>query len=207
LGGIKLKFRVPEGATPIEESSDLILDGLLTYQDLCTAEAENILSAIDSHFKRKKNIKKNWLTEEYIRKVHRDMFKNVWRWAGIYRKTELNIGVRSHSVREEIAKLCHDVAYWGSNKANMPVLERAIRIHHRLTWIHPFMNGNGRHARLIADIYLYSYNHPRPIWAESSFSNDGDMRSKYLKAIREADHSNFEPLIEFTKQHINHDAV
>ena len=197
-----MKFKVPEGATPIEDISDLVPGGLLTYQDLCAAEAENILKAVNLHLKRRKNPKKNWLTEEYIRKVHRDMFKSVWRWAGTYRKSELNIGVPAHSVREEIAKLSQDAAFWSSEKANMPVLERAIRIHHRLTWIHPFSNGNGRHARMISDIYLYAHDHPRPIWSETSLSAPGETRSQYLKAVREADRGNFKPLIEITSRNI-----
>ena len=197
-----MKFRVPDGATPIEETSDLLIHTLLTYEDLCTAEAENILEAVGMHFKRKKNPKKNWLTEEFIRKVHRDMFKNIWRWAGVYRNCELNIGIPFHSIREEIAKLCQDIIYWNTEKANMPLLECAIRIHHRLTWIHPFMNGNGRHARLISDIYLHSYGHTRPLWSENSLSNMGEIRSKYLKAVRDADASNFKPLMELTKEYM-----
>ncbi len=197
-----MKFQVPEGATPIEDTSDLIPDGLLTYQDLCASEAENILKAVNIHLKRRKNSKKNWLTEEYLRKVHRDMFKSVWRWAGTYRTSELNIGVRAHLVREEIARLCQDANFWNAEKANMPVLECAIRIHHRLTWIHPFRNGNGRHARMISDIYLYSYNHPRPVWSETSLSAPGETRSQYLKAVREADRGNFKPLMELTAQNV-----
>ena len=197
-----MKFQVPEGATPIDDDSDLLPSGLLTYQDLCSAEAENILKAVNLHLKRKKKSKENWLTEEYIRKVHRDMFKSVWRWAGTYRATELNIGVPAHSVREEIAKLCQDAAFWSTKKANMPVLERAIRVHHRLTWIHPFRNGNGRHARMISDIYLHAYNHSQPIWSETSLYAPGEIRSQYLKAVREADRGNFKPLIEITSRNI-----
>lgn len=197
-----MKFKVTEGATPIEDTSDLVPGGLLTYQDLCAAEAENILKAVNLHLKRRKNPKNNWLTDEYIRKVHRDMFKSVWRWAGTYRKSELNIGVLVHSIREEIAKLRRDAAFWNTEKANMPVLERAIRIHHRLTWIHPFRNGNGRHARMISDIYLHAHNHSRPVWYETSLSTPGEMRSQYLKAVREADLGNFKPLMDITSKNI-----
>lgn len=202
MGGVRLKFKVPEGATPIEDTSDLMADGLLTYQDLCAAEAENILKAINLHLKRRKNSNINWFTEEYIRKVHKDMFKNVWRWAGMYRISELNIGVPAHSIREEVAKLCQDVAFWNSNKTGMPILERAVRIHHRLTWIHPFKNGNGRHARFISNIYLYTNNHPQPLWYEPNLSASGEMRTQYLKAIREADLGNFKTLLDLTEKNI-----
>ncbi len=194
------RFRVPEGATPILDASGLIAGGILTYADLCVAEAENILKAMNTHLKRRKNPLKGWFTEEYFRKVHRDMFEDVWDWAGQYRKTQTNVGVGVPVIREEIAKLCQDVAFWDSQKNPMSVLERAARLHHRVAWIHPFPNGNGRHARLLADIYLHSHGHPLPNWPQSDLAVNGATRSDYLQAMREADHGDFEPLMAITKR-------
>ncbi len=165
-----MKFEVPEGATPILDASGLMPEGILTYADLCTAEAENILQAMDIHLKRRKNPGRAWFAEDYIRRVHRDMFKDVWEWAGQYRKAQTNVEIPTHMIREEIAKLCQDVASWNSQKSPMSVLERAVRLHHRFSWVHPFPNGNGRHARLMSDIYFRSHNHPIPIWLNEDIS-------------------------------------
>jgi len=193
-----MKFKSPEGATPIDDAEGLI-PSLLTRTELNAFEAENILQAMDKHLKRRKNPKKPWLTDAYIRLVHKDMLGKVWKWAGRYRDTELNIGVPVHQIREEIKKLCDDAAYWDAHQS-MPVLERAVRTHHRLAQIHPFKNGNGRHARLVSDITLYSHGHPLPAWPNPNIGEEGGTRGAYLKALREADHGDFKPLTDFVKQ-------
>ncbi|MFA6028818.1 MAG: mobile mystery protein B [Elusimicrobiota bacterium] len=192
-------FDTPEGATPIEDASGLLIEGVLTHADLNAAETENILRAVNMHLRPRKRRATPWLTEEYLRRVHRDMFDGVWAWAGRYRDAELNIGVPAASIREEVAKLCQDVAYWDGQKTNpLSVLERAARLHHRLSWIHPFPNGNGRHARLMSDIYLHVNGCALPVWPASSMSGQGDVRKAYLLALRSADRGDFAPLIDYT---------
>jgi len=196
-----MKFKSPEGATPIDDAEGLI-PRITTRTELNAAEAENILGAMDKHLKRPKNPKKPWLTDPYLRRVHKDMLGKVWKWAGHYRNTELNIGVSVHQMREEIKKLCDDVAFWDSQAKPMSVLERAVRIHHRLAQIHPFKNGNGRHARLIGDIYLYSHSHSLPAWPRSNIGEESGIRGVYLKALRQADQGHFKPLSNFVGQFI-----
>lgn len=197
------RLDVPEGASPIGDSSGLIPEGVVTYADLCAVEAENILQAINKHLRQRKNPGRAWFTEEYLRKVHRDMFGDVWKWAGSYRESQCNIGVQPYQIREEIRKLCGDIQYWHSLKEHsMPVLERAVRVHHRLAWIHAFPNGNGRHARMTADIFLHSYGHLLPIWPSSDISAPGDTRAHYLAALRSADGGDFKPLMTYTLRHL-----
>lgn len=196
-----LPFRVPFGATPIEDASGLIPDDVLNYADLCAVEAENIFQAVNKHLTRRKNSKRLWFTEEYMRKVHRDMFGSVWDWAGTYRKSDYNLGVQAHKIQEEIGKLCDDIRYWGSQRQSpIPILEQAVRIHHRLSWIHPFPNGNGRHARMMADIYLFSHHQPLPTWPSSDMAKSS--RKRYLESLRKADAGNFKPLIAYTVQYL-----
>lgn len=190
--------RIP-GTTPIDDISGLIPPGIRNYSDLSAAEAENIIGAWNKHLRRRHNPSRPWFTETFLRKVHTDMFAKVWSWAGHYRKSEYNIGVAVHKIREEIYKLCEDLKYWNSLKKNkMPILERAVRIHHRLAWVHPFPNGNGRHARMIADIYLFSNRHPLPLWPISKLSAQGRSRKDYLNALRSADKGDFHALMEYT---------
>lgn len=197
------QFETPKDATPIEDLSGLLPAVIYTYADLCAAEAENILRGSLSHLKRRKNPRQAWFTEEYLRKVHRDMFDSVWEWAGKYRHTLLNLGVPPERIHEEVHKLCGDVQYWSSVVDQpMSILEQAVRIHHKLAWIHPFPNGNGRHARLMADIYLYSHRHPLPMWPSSDIAKASDVRARYLEAIRAADDGNFTPLMEYTDQYM-----
>jgi fido (protein-threonine AMPylation protein) len=107
-----LHFDVPEGATPLEDASGLKLPGSPTYADLCAAEAENILGAMNIHLKRRKNPSRIWMTADYICRVHRDMYKEVWEWAGMIRSHQTNIGVSAYLIREELVKLCQDIHFW-----------------------------------------------------------------------------------------------
>lgn len=196
-----LRFDTPQGATPIEDASGLLVEGVVTYAALNVRETENIVRAVKEHMRPRKRRPAVWLTEEYARHVHRDMFDRVWEWAGRYRDAELNIGVPASRVREEVAKLCQDVAFWDDQKENpMFVLERAVRLHHRLSWIHPFPNGNGRHARLVADIYLHVHRHKLPDWPSSAMGGAGNARKAYLEALKKADGGDFCPLVEYTEK-------
>lgn len=197
------RFETPGGATPIDDAEGLLLPHAATMADLSAAEAESILRAANKHLRRRHRPGRPWLTDDLIRKVHRDMFGGVWEWAGSYRSVELNIGAAPHRIRDEVAKLCDDARYWDAQTENpVPVLERAARIHQRLAWIHPFRNGNGRHARLIADIHLNSHGHALPVWPSGDIARKGGAREEYLAALREGDRGNFLPLTEYTRRYI-----
>ena len=198
-----MKFETPEGGTPIGDAEGLLLPETSTMADLSAAEAENILRAAGKHLRRRHNPRRAWLTEEFLRAVHRDMFDGVWEWAGTYRRSELNIGVAPHRVREEIGKACADARFWDTQTENpLPVLERAVRLHHRLAWIHPFRNGNGRHARLMADIYLNAHGHALPVWPSGDIARKGGARDAYLAALKEGDRDNFAPLADYTRRYL-----
>lgn len=77
--------------------------------------------------------------------------------------------------------------------------EITARLHHRLVWIHPFENGNGRWARLITNVHLKKHDLPLIEWPEKSLLEASNVRQKYLGALRDADHHHFESLILFHK--------
>lgn len=183
-----------------EDISDLLLRHLTTRESRNTVELETIGRAYDKYvFRgRKKNAGNKWLTEEYIRQVHRDMFGGIWNWAGKYRQVNLNIGITWSQIPEQITVLCDDFVFWNTTQSAMPILEVAARLQNRLTHIHPFKNGNGRHARLITDIFLRSQDHPLPKWPQIQLIEHGDaVRREYIAAMKQADMGNFDPLITF----------
>ncbi len=80
----------------------------------------------------------------------------------------------------------------------MPVVEIFARLQRRLPYIHPFSNGRGRHARLRADIFLYSRNHPIPQWPQIPPMPQGnEIRDQYIKAMKNADEGDGSVLIRF----------
>ena len=191
-----MKFEVPDGATPIEDTEGLI-PPVATMGDLNAVEAENILLALDRHLSRRKPQDAGWLDEAFVRRLHKDMFSNVWEWAGLYRNRELNIGVAPHRVIEEVAKLLGDFRYRHEHADQNPILDTAVRVHHGLVRIHPFRNGNGRHARMVADIYLHSQSHALPNWPQNALGVNSDVRTRYIAALRLADQGDYSQLVSF----------
>ncbi|MBM4024312.1 MAG: mobilization protein [Planctomycetes bacterium] len=76
----------------------------------------------------------------------------------------------------------------------------AVRFHHKLVWIHLFPNGNGRHARLMADVLAKRVvSRPPFSWGGGPLEKAGEMRRKYLEALHEADHHECAPLLSFAR--------
>lgn len=193
----------PVGATPGGDTSGLLLDHLSTPAARNAVEAEAISRAYDKHVFRARRKKQGtkWLTDDFIRQVHEDMFGKIWDWAGKYRQTKLNIGVEPHLIREQIKLLTEDFHYWNDTKSTMSVIEIAARVQHRMTKIHPFTNGNGRHARLITDIFLHSRKHPIPQWPQIQLMAQGnEIRENYISAIKKGDDGDFTDLIHFIEE-------
>jgi Fic-DOC domain mobile mystery protein B len=194
-------FDTPEHATPFD-ADGLLLNDVQTLADLNAAESEGIMAARTRHLGRRKNPKRSWLTDTYIRKVHQDMFHKIWSWAGEYRTLNVQPGIPFHRIASEVGLLCRDSESWNTQTENpIPVLERAARLHHRLVQIHPFRNGNGRHARLMADILLRSHGHPLPNWPYSEMMQEGTSpRKDYILALKAADQGDYEPLVTYTRR-------
>lgn len=197
----RIKLGYPPGATPLDpnEMNWLIPDYISTQSELNLLEQQNILEA-ESWARGKKT--ENALTDHFIRELHKRMFKNVWKWAGQYRRSGKNIGVAASSIPEELQKLCKDTHYWIENKT-YPWDELGARFHHRIVWIHAFSNGNGRHARLITDVLMKAHDQQPFSWGSKQVSESGAdpqaVRADYLGALREADQKKFEQLIKFVK--------
>ncbi len=148
-------FETGDGNTPLspEEQADLI-PGLTTKEELNEWERQNILEAFAWALNPRNLQRNNPLSETYIRDLHQRMFDQTWKWAGTYRTTEKNIGIPHYQIRESLSVLLGDARYWMEHQTFQRD-EIAIRFHHRLVAIHPFANGNGRHARLNPD-FLYA---------------------------------------------------
>ncbi len=188
-----------DGNTPLadEELADLKPD-LSSKEELNEWERENILQAANWAFHSKTVNEEDPVTEPYIRELHRQMFSETWKWAGKYRLTEKNIGVLVHEIQQRLAELLGDVRYWIEHKT-YEVDEIAIRFHHRLVAIHPFANGNGRHARMIADVLATKLGAKAFTWGNADIVHEGEARTVYLNGLRAADKGDYVPLLRFAR--------
>ncbi len=190
-------FAGGKGNTPLspEEEDDLI-PALATKQELNEWERQNILAANQWAFAPRN--RRDPLDETYLRILHRHMFDATWKWAGKYRTTEKNIGVPFYRIREELAILLADANFWREH-GTYALDELAVRLHHRLVWIHPFANGNGRHARLIADVIASRGGRPVFSWGSAEIASTGQVRRRYIEALQSADKGNIQPLLQFAR--------
>ena len=189
-----------DGQTPLDEDEkeDLLIKSIATRGELDEFEQQNIEDAIQWSLTRKFK-SEQILSETFILALHKRMYKNVWRWAGEYRKTNKNIGVDKLEIPVALRSLIDDASYWLENNVYEPD-EFALRFKHRLVSIHCFPNGNGRHSRMIADIIIEKiYQLPVFSWGSKSLADENDSRKKYLIAIRKADKGDLELLLKFAR--------
>lgn len=189
-------FEEPDNATPLtpEERRELIPAHIAYRRELNEAEQENIARGHDWALGRRRDL----LNERFIRDLHRRMFGDVWRWAGKFRTSERNLGIAHYEVAVALRQLLDDARAWIEHTAYPPD-EIAVRFHHRLVQIHPFPNGNGRHARLMADLLVMSLGGPRFSWGSANLQNAGEVRRSYVTALQAADTGDLAPLLAFAR--------
>jgi len=186
-----------KGATYNDDISGLLLDTTKQYtlQDVYLYEAKNITKATLKYLSAKPDNKKAPFSFEWFLELHKDMFGDVWDWAGKLRQVELSIGVKAYLVSIELKKLVDDLEYWHTNKT-FDTIEIASRLHHRAVQIHPFKNGNGRWSRMLANIYLKQNGLNPTKWNENLLSKENPHRDDYIKALKKADNNDYSELIK-----------
>jgi Fic-DOC domain mobile mystery protein B len=131
------------------------------------------------------------------------MFGEVWAWAGKLRQRETNVGVEPHQISVALRDVCDDTVAQIGDGGHLPypVDELALRFHHRLVVIHPFRNGNGRHARLATDLLVTDLGAELFTWGGVELTTPTNLRRDYLAALRHADSTiDFGPLIAFARR-------
>lgn len=162
-----------------------------TRHDLNEAEQANIIRALS---RMRPPAKESILDDLWLRELHRMMFGEVWSWAGSYRTRQTNLGIDPDQVAPAVRNLAEDARLWSSQEADATVV--GARFHHRLTLIHPFPNGNGRHARAAASFLVQALAGPRLSWGRG-YGDTNLARTRYLGALRAADRGDLEPLVAF----------
>lgn len=195
-------FSGPFGSTPLteEEKEGLILRALTMKSELNEAEQENILKA-NIWLDRSNLSAERFLTTKMMKTIHGRMFGQVWHWAKQFRKTEKNIGIAWWDIPTQLDSLLADTfaQLTDTTTSRRSIDEIATRFHHRLVQIHPFVNGNGRHARLVTDKLLRILGREEFTWGSLSNDEVGTMRRNYIQALKDADNQDFTELLRFVR--------
>ncbi|WP_284283639.1 mobile mystery protein B [Mesorhizobium amorphae] len=194
-------FQEPDDATPLEpEEREGLLQSWITHRsDLNEAEQENIIKgaawARGGHRRKPAGL----VNVGFALALHKRMFGEVWRWAGTFRRTARNTGIDAYRIPMEMAALFDSVLYWIKHETYPPE-EIAVRLHHQLVSIHPFPNGNGRHSRLVADLLIEALGGEPFSWGGGgNLADTGELRARYIAALRAADNHDLGPLLQFAR--------
>ena len=188
------------GETPVEDLSGLIPRGISTRAQLAVAEAQNILSAVIKYLAATPSRELAPFDLPWSLRLHGEMFGDVWSWAGQPRQTELNLGSPAWRAGSDLQLLLDDFAAWRTFGTYDPV-ERAARLHHRAVQIHPFLNGNGRWSRMLANIALKQDAGQVVRWPEQAVGGESVIRGAYLAALRAADDHDYASLVELHRRY------
>lgn len=185
-----------DGSTPLtsEEREGLIPTYITLRSELNEAEYINIQNGEAWAFKRKRDV----FNTAFLNNLHRRMFGRVWTWAGTFRRSAKNVGVDAYRIPIELQQLIDDCSFWVKH-ATYPVDEIAARFHHRLVFIHPYPNGNGRHSRLATDLLLVAMGKDRFSWGQINLVDAKETRNQYIEALRSADKQDYDPLLLFVR--------
>lgn len=190
-----MQFEYAYGATPtdLDEAALLIPKHIRRMSELNAFEHANILMAeqwaLRSQFS---------LSVAYLKKLHKNMFNQTWKWAGQFRTTGKNIGVDAYRIETELQHLCNDISFQIEHHSFL-FDELCARFHHRLVLIHAFPNGNGRHARLMTDLLLMKSGHKRFTWGSLTKDSEANIRRTYISSLRLADEHELKPLLDFVR--------
>ncbi|MEY3641386.1 MAG: hypothetical protein RLZZ199_1191 [Actinomycetota bacterium] len=187
-----------DGATPLDESETFGLKQfwISNRDQLNELEFANISRALADRYWHRLSTSEI-LDDLVLRQLHKAMFSNVWEWAGKYRTTEKNIGCDSREISVRVRELCQSAKLWFNG--GMPIDEAGCKFHFDLVAIHPFANGNGRHARAATNLLLESVGSTPFTWGRTELLTPSETRSTYISALRAADRGDLGPLLAFVR--------
>lgn len=191
-----------EGSTLTLKETRLVLEIGLTIAGKSLREHFEVINhkeAID--FVEELAQKGESMTAHTVRQIHALVLARIDdAEAGQYRKLPVRIGGADHQSPEpwEVPHLVEGFSDWLATDARaLHPVQRAAEAHHRLVHIHPFIDGNGRTARLATNLLLMQDGYPATVIRKI------DRRS-YYSVLDEADAGDLVPLINFVGRAVEH---
>ena len=148
--------------------------------------------------------KKQALEENFVKEVHSLILKNIDAvYAGVYRDTSVRILGAIHIPPNplKIPSLMQELFTWYyENQYTLPIPVLAAMLHYKFVHIHPFVDVNGRTARLIMNLVLMQNGFPPAVILNLD-------RKKYYRVLRQADLGKFQEYVDFIGKSIERSLV
>ncbi|GAA4466447.1 Fic family protein [Nemorincola caseinilytica] len=143
------------------------------------------------------------LTEYDLKQIHSIVLRSIDKEnAGIYRKVPVMISGSTFLPPQPylLSKLMEDYfIFYNENKTTLHPVVLAAEMHEQLATIHPFIDGNGRTARLVMNLILLQNDYPI-----ANIKGDAASRKAYYASLEKAqtqnDKSDFIQLIAETEK-------
>ncbi len=184
-----------EGSTLTLRETELILHHGLTIGGKSLREHFEVINHRDAiAYVQELAAENKPITPFQVRQIHKLVLARIDdENAGQYRRTNVRIGGATHQPLEgwRVAPQMDEWAKWLARDAHAfhPV-DRAALAHHRLTAIHPFVDGNGRTARLVMNLLLFRDGYPPAVILRTN-------RQQYYRVLAQADRGHDKPLVNF----------
>lgn len=123
------------------------------------------------------------LHDHLLRDLHSQLYGDIWKWAGQFRLRETNIGVAPEMIAVELRTALDDLRYRWQNTDDLTPRQLGINAHAATVRIHPFVDGNGRATRLLADL-LFASAQDDQILQQYDWDLD---KAEYIRLLREYD--------------------
>lgn len=193
------------GETPVsaDEAEALLpaakelLEGSVTSADIYDLEQavqENVAGQLVTSVLQGEADVEDLVSDFFLRELHQKLYGDIWAWAGAYRKCELNIGVAPELIAVELRNSLETIRYRWEHTEDWNARELGIAVHAETVRIHPFVDGNGRTTRLLADLVFLAAQGTdelrRYVWELD--------KERYIKLLRQYDqHRDPKPLANF----------
>ena len=160
-------------------------------------EAKDHYDALKFFYDTIEHNRQQTVSEVFIRMIHQLVVRETEREeAGKYRSVNVMITGSDHTPPDasEVSVKMHNFMQWiKNNQKKLHPIELAALIHHKMVYIHPFIDGNGRTARLVMNLLLMHEGYPLVV----ILKND---RRKYYRALSQADDDIYQPLVRLIAQ-------
>jgi fido (protein-threonine AMPylation protein) len=123
------------------------------------------------------------LADHLVRELHRRLYAPVWEWGGRQRSRETNIGIAPEHIAVEMRNSLDNLRWQWEHRTGVTPRWLGIAAHAALVHIHPFVDGNGRVTRLIADLVYLASQDGDPVMA---YAWEID-RQTYIRLLGEYD--------------------
>jgi fido (protein-threonine AMPylation protein) len=123
------------------------------------------------------------LDDQFLRELHGQMYRGIWTWAGRLRTKDTNIGVPSETIAVELRTSLENIRYRWEHTDDWGARELGMAVHAETVRIHPFVDGNGRPTRRLADL-VFAAAQDDDEWLEYDW--DIDKRA-YVHMLRRYD--------------------